>query len=95
MYFIYILTNYNRTVSYTGVTNNLKRRLAEHKEGLNRKSFTQKYKCFYIIYYEQFQHPDEAIAREKEIKNLTRMKKEKLINEFNPEWKFLNDEVIL
>lgn len=92
-YFLYILTNYNKTVLYTGVTNDLKRRLYEHKSGINSSSFTSKYNCYYLIYLERHQYIQHAIEREKEIKGWLRIKKEKLINEFNPDWKFLNDEI--
>lgn len=94
-YFIYILTNKNKTVLYTGVTNNLKRRLFEHKEDSSnrRKTFAGKYNCVYLIYFERFQYIEHAIKREKEIKGWIRSKKEKLISNFNPEWKFLNDKI--
>lgn len=93
-YYIYILTNKNKTVLYTGVTNNLKERLYFHcnPEPFS-KAFTTKYKCFYLIYYEHFFEIDDAIKREKEIKGWSRSKKENLINDFNNEWKFLNDEI--
>mgnify|MGYP001819478324 CR=1 FL=1 len=55
--------------------------------------FTSKYKCFYLIYYEHFNYIKDAIKKEKQIKGWLRIKKEKLINEFNPEWKFLNYEI--
>lgn len=92
-YFLYILTNYKKTVLYTGVTNDLKRRLYEHKSGINSSSFTSKYNCYYLVYMERHQYIQHAIDREKEIKGWIRLKKEKLINEFNPDWKFLNDEI--
>ena len=94
-YFIYILTNANKTVLYTGVTNNIGRRLLEHNSNpANGKiSFTVKYNCFYLIYFEHFSNINHAIEREKQIKGWSRKKKEDLINSLNPEWKFLNDEV--
>ncbi len=93
-YYIYILTNKAKTVLYTGVTNNLKERLYHHRNPLPfSKSFTAKYKCFYLLYYEHYFQIDDAIAREKQIKGWRRSKKEKLISEFNPDWKFLNDEI--
>lgn len=92
-YFVYILTNANRTVLYTGVTNDLDRRLAEHKEGEAIESaFTAKYGVKYLIHYERFQRILDAIAREKEIKGWRREKKIKLIESENPYWKFLNEE---
>gem|GEM_PF-222915 len=93
-YFVYILTNKNKTVLYTGVTNNLKERLHFHRNPTAlSKAFTTKYRCYYLIYYEHFSDVDTAIAREKQIKGYRREKKEKLINDFNPNWRFLNDEV--
>jgi len=93
-YYVYILTNNSKTVLYTGVTNNLKERLHYHRNPLPfSKAFTTKYKCFYLIYYEHFLEVEIAIKREKQIKGYSRLKKEKLISNFNPEWIFLNDEV--
>ncbi len=94
-YFVYILTNYNKTVVYIGVTNDIKTRIYYHKNpGLVTKiPFTTKYKCYYLVYYERFQWIDEAIAREKQLKKWRREKKDKLITDFNPEWKFLNDQL--
>lgn len=91
-YYVYILTNINKTVLYTGVTNNLDRRLIEHKNdalGLKR-TFAGKYNCIYLVYFEEYQFARIAISREKEIKSLNRAKKEVLINTLNPEWNFLN-----
>ena len=90
-YYVYILTNKGKTVLYIGVTNNLKDRIKYHKE--SKSSFTSKYKCFNLIYYERFENVDFAIKREKELKGWKRNKKEELINNFNAEWKFLNDEI--
>jgi putative endonuclease len=87
---VYILTNKNRTVLYTGVTNNLKLRLYQHITKLNPKSFTARYNAHYLIYYEKFNWIQLAIEREKEIKNLSREKKVKLIKEINPNLEFLN-----
>jgi len=92
-YFTYILTNINKTVLYTGVTNDLRRRLSEHQTKVNAQSFTSKYNCYYLIYFERHQFIQHAIEREKEIKGWVRVKKEKLITEFNPNWKFLNNEI--
>jgi len=92
-YFTYILTNKNRTVLYTGVTNDLGLRLAQHKESSNKSSFTAKYKCHYLIFFEHYQYIDHAIEREKEIKGWTRAKKINLIESQNKGWKFLNNEI--
>ncbi|MFC5191161.1 GIY-YIG nuclease family protein [Algoriphagus aquatilis] len=90
---IYIMTNFSNTVLYTGVTNDLIRRVFEHKSGLDPKSFTFKYKISKLVYFESFHSIKEAIVREKQIKGGSRIKKEKLINSLNPAWKDLWDEV--
>lgn len=93
-YYVYILTNKNKTVLYTGVTNNLKDRLYFHKHPLPfSKAFTAKYKCYFLVYYEHFIEIEDAIKREKQIKGMSRKKKEVLITEFNPNWTFLNDNI--
>ncbi|WP_417368825.1 GIY-YIG nuclease family protein [Flavobacterium beibuense] len=93
-YYIYILTNKNKTVLYVGFTNNLKERLYYHENPeAHSKSFTSKYKCCYLIYWEHYDDVDIAITREKEIKAWRREKKEKLIAQFNPEWNFLNNQI--
>ena len=93
-YYVYILTNSRNKVLYTGVTNNLVRRCHEHKNGLI-KGFTKKYNVSKLVYFEVFNHIETAIKREKQIKTITRAKKECLINDFNPEWKelFLNNTI--
>ena len=94
-YYVYLTTNPRRSVLYTGVTNYLVRRIEEHQEAAlkARKSFSGRYNCFCLVYWEDFQYVDEAIAREKEIKGWRRKKKEALIATLNPTWRFLNDEV--
>ena len=94
-YYVYILTNPKKSVLYIGVTNNLKRRLQEHVSGTleKRHSFTSRYFCYNLIYFEYFQQINMAIARETELKKWSRAKKELLINKRNPEWRFLNDEI--
>ena len=86
-YWVYILSNKTRSVLYIGVTNNLYKRFIEHKTG-TIPGFTEKYKCHYLIYFEEYQDINEAIAREKELKGWTRNKKEELIRRNNP---LLND----
>lgn len=88
-YYVYIMTNHENTVLYTGVTNSLFRRVMEHKEG-KIKGFTEKYKLTNLVYYEHYKYIDQAIAREKQIKAGSRKKKEELINTINPEWKDLS-----
>ena len=93
-YYVYILTNKNKSVLYTGFTNNITERLYFHKNPTAlSKSFTTRYNCFHLIYYEHFTDADQAILREKQIKGYRRSKKESLINSFNPDWKFLNDSI--
>ena len=93
-YYVYILTNKNKTVLYTGVTNNLKERLYFHQNPLPfSKAFTTKYKCYFLVYFEHFFEIDDAIKREKQIKGKSRAKKELLINKFNADWKFLNNSI--
>ena len=91
-FFIYILTNKNNTVLYTGVTKDLRERVYQHKEKLV-KGFTQKYNVDKLVYHERFSHIDEAIAREKQIKAGSRQKKIDLINSLNPEWIDLYDQI--
>ncbi len=94
-YYVYILTNKAKTVLYTGMTNNLKERLYFHQHPeANSMSFTAKYKCFYLIYFEYFTDIEIAIDREKQIKGWTRNKKEILIGTKNPDWRFLNDDIV-
>jgi len=88
-YQVYILTNQNHQVLYTGVTSELKLRVEQHKSNANPKSFTARYNVDHLVYYEQFFDIAEAIIREKQIKAGSRQKKLDLINEFNPEWKDL------
>ncbi|WP_312768156.1 GIY-YIG nuclease family protein [Epilithonimonas sp.] len=89
-FYVYILTNKNRTVLYTGVTNNLHIRLHQHKTKTNPNSFTAKYNIEFLVYYEKFGWIQQAIEREKEIKDLSRNKKLELIRIQNPNLDFLN-----
>ncbi len=91
-YFVYIMTNKHKNVVYTGVTNDLGRRVYEHETG-ETKGFTKRYNCHFLVYYEHFTNIEEAIDREKEIKNWRREKKNRLIASTNPDWNFLNDEI--
>jgi putative endonuclease len=83
-YWVYMMQSANGRALYTGVTNNLERRVGEHKEGRG-SIFTAKYKCHKLVYFEEFGLIDQAILREKEIKNMTRANKEKLIDTINPD----------
>jgi len=90
--YVYIMTNKNKTTLYIGVTNDLCRRVHQHKNHLIKNSFTDRYNLEYCIYYEYFDYFDLAINREKELKKWNRNKKEMLINTMNPEWKELVNE---
>ena len=93
-YYVYILTNYLKTVLYVGVTNHLKKRLNEHATPIkNSKQFTHKYSCKYLIYLEHFTCIESAIKREKQLKKWNRSKKLKLIASMNPKYDFLNDTI--
>jgi len=90
-FYVYILTNKSKTL-YTGITNDLNRRLYEHKNKLIN-GFTKKYNLDRLIYFEMFNHPDDAIRREKQIKGWLRKKKSALVETMNPEWKDLSDGI--
>ena len=79
------MTNRNNTVLYTGITNDLKRRVYEHKNNMGSK-FTSKYNITKLVYYEVFEDPENAIIREKKIKAGSRQKKIELINSINESW---------
>lgn len=89
---MYILTNQRNTVLYTGVTNNLIRRVYEHKNKIT-KGFSEKYHADKLVYYEETSDVNSAISREKRIKGWLRAKKIKLIPSFNPTFKDLYDEI--
>jgi putative endonuclease len=91
-YYVYIITNKNNRVLYTGITNDLKRRVYEHKEKLVG-GFTKKYNVSKLIYYEIYEDPENAILREKKIKAGSRQKKIDLINRVNKEWNDLYGEL--
>ena len=86
-YFIYIMSSLSKTL-YVGVTNNLVRRVFEHKEGLF-EGFTKKYQIKNLVYYEEYSDIREAIAREKQLKSWNREKKLTLIERLNPGWEEL------
>ena len=90
-YFVYIMTNIHNTVLYTGVTNNLQRRILEHRDGKGGV-FTRKYKVKKLVYYESGDDINRAIFREKQIKAGSRQDKIDLINGMNPDWKDLFEE---
>ena len=90
-YYVYFMTNAHNTVLYVGVTSNLIKRVYEHKIKKNPKSFTARYNLDKLIYYEVYDTPDEAIAREKQIKKWNRKRKNELVERENPEWKDLSE----
>ena len=91
-YYVYIVTNRHNTVLYTGVTNDLRRRVHEHKDGLGG-GFTSRYNVGKLVYYEVTGDVHAAIAREKQIKGGSRTKKIDLIERMNPEWKDFSEEL--
>ncbi len=94
-FYTYILTNYSKTVLYTGTTNNLVHRLLQHYSNRGTKeTFVGKYSCFYLVWYDLFPSMYEAIAAEKYIKGKTRKWKNSLIEERNYNWKFLNEDIV-
>jgi len=93
--FVYIITNKNNSTLYVGVTNNIVRRVQEHKDKINTKSFTARYNLNKLVYYEAFQMIGDAIAREKQLKGGSRAKKIELIESINSDWKDLLDDVKL
>ena len=92
--FVYIVTNKSNNVMYTGVTSNLYNRIYEHKQKIHPRSFTARYNAFKLVYYEFCLSIEEAIAREKQIKNGSRKKKLDLINSKNPKWLDLYDDLV-
>lgn len=90
MYYVYILTNKHNHVLYTGITNDLKRRVYEHRHNKDKKSFTYRYNVNKLVYFEEGDSVDGAIFREKQIKGYGRKKKLALIEKMNPEWKDLS-----
>ena len=91
-YYVYILTNITNSVLYIGITNDIKRRLYEHKNNAI-DGFTKKYHVHKLVYFEETSDVYSALTREKQLKGITRKKKEELINSVNPEWKDLSIDV--
>lgn len=90
---VYLLSNKNNTVIYTGVTSDLIKRIWHHRQK-TIDGFTKKYNCTRLLYFEIFTDMESAITREKQIKGGSRKKKELLINGFNPDWRDLYEEII-
>ena len=93
-FFVYILATNDNKVIYTGVTNDLRRRVYEHKNSLDKRSFTSRYHVNKLVYYEHTTDVKSAIEREKQIKGWNRNHKNKLIESKNPEWKELYSEIL-
>ena len=91
-YYVYIMTNEGNTVLYTGITNDLVRRVYQHKQKL-ADGFTRKYSVTKLVYYESFQDAENAIMREKQIKAGSRQKKADLINQMNKGWQDLYEQL--
>lgn len=89
------MTNYQRSTLYIGVTSDLRNRVYEHQTKIYPNSFTAKYNLGLCVYYEMHPTIEEAIAREKQLKKWSRVKKENLINKLNKEWKDLSLEILL
>jgi len=92
-YAVYILTNQRHSVLYTGVTSYLQKRLSEHKRKVNPRSFTSRYNVEKLVHLEWFPSMEQAILREKQIKKRSRAYKLRLINDSNPEWRDLSNEI--
>jgi len=90
---VYIMCSMNNTTLYVGVTSTLGARITKHKENFYQGSFTCKYNCKKIVYYQSFETILEAIAEEKRIKGGSRRSKQILINSMNPEWNDLYDQI--
>ncbi len=90
-YYVYILTNSSNKVMYIGITNNLERRVFEHKHELI-DGFTKRYHVHRLVFYEQTSDVNAAIAREKQLKGWVREKKNRLVESQNPQWKDLSEE---
>ena len=88
-YYVYIMASGKNGTLYTGVTNDIARRVFEHKTHINKDSFTSRYNVNKLVYVQVFENPEYAIMREKQIKSWNRQKKIELIKSFNPEWKDL------
>ena len=93
-YYVYILTNANKNVIYTGITNDLVRRVYEHKHHMDKGSFTDRYHVEFLIYYESTSDVKAAIEREKQIKSWNRKRKDKMIASMNPKWEDLYEKIL-
>ena len=92
-HYLYIITNKNKGVLYIGITNNLKRRIYQHKNKVHKSTFSARYNLDKLVYFEIFDSKDEALLREARMKKWNREWKMNLIKSFNPEWKDLYSEI--
>ena len=92
-YFVYLITNWNNKVMYVGVTNDLERRINEHRSKVV-KGFTEKYNVNKLVHFEETSDVHSALEREKEIKKWRREKKDKLVEKANPEWRDLIEDFV-
>lgn len=92
MYYVYILANRTNVTIYTGVTNDLERRLWEHRNHSDPRSFTAKYQVHKLVYFEETTDIDAALNREKQIKSWSRKRKNQLVEGMNPNWEDLFPE---
>ena len=92
-YYVY-MTNSHRNLIYTGITNDLVRRVYEHKHHLDKGSYTDRYNIEYLVYFESTSDVNAAIEREKQIKGWNRKKKDKLVSSKNPNWVDLYDKIL-
>jgi len=90
-YFVYIMTSSSRSTMYIGVTNDIGRRVFEHRNGMGSE-FAKKYRVTRLVYVEEFENPTEAIAREKQLKGWKRIRKNELVRAANPTWADLAPE---
>ena len=93
-YYVYILTNNNGNVLYTGITNDLIKRIYEHKQHFDKGSFTARYNVEKLVYFEETTDVLSAIEREKQIKSWNRKRKNKLVESKNPNWNELYDGLL-
>ena len=91
-FYVYIMFNHRNGTLYTGVTNDIRRRVYEHKNKIYKNSFTAKYNCDKLAYYETFQYVNDAIEREKKIKSGSRAQKVRIIESINPSWLDLSEQ---
>jgi len=92
-FWIYIMTNQHDSVLYIGMTNDLSRRISEHRSG-EVPGFTADYQCHKLVYHEHYSEVEEAIGREKQLKRWSRAKKIGLIDRMNPRWVDLADDIL-